>query len=179
MVSVLAFYSVDPSSNPAEVYSFFCKICFSKEQIINKKRPGLAHLKNWCKYFELISNFIFYIKNKIYEMTGKKQRKNGRHWMVMQRRFLYKKLQRKEVCINPEKLIVGRYTSIVSYLQTDSEKTKRIRKGEMYHKKKQEFRAQFERTITSNTRHQGFKSNSSVIYFVFIFFYDIIYQKWG
>ena len=87
----------------------------------------------------------------------------------MQRRFLYKKLQRKEVCINPEKLIVGRYTSIVSYLQTDSEKTKRIRKGEMYHKKKQEFRAQFERTITSNTRHQGFKSNSSVIYFVFIF----------
>ena len=39
----------------------------------------------------------------------------------------------------------------------------------MYHKKKQEFRAQFERTITSNTRHQGFKSNSSVIYFVFIF----------
>ena len=152
---------------------------FFKRTNNKQKEAGFGPFKNWCKYFELISNFIFYIKNKIYEMTGKKQRKNGRHWMVMQRRFLYKKLQRKEVCINPEKLIVGRYTSIVSYLQTDSEKTKRIRKGEMYHKKKQEFRAQFERTITSNTRHQGFKSNSSVIYFVFIFFYDIIYQKWG
>ena len=27
VVSVLDFYSVDPSSNPADVYSFFCKIC--------------------------------------------------------------------------------------------------------------------------------------------------------
>ena len=27
VVSVLAFYSDDPSSNPADVYSFFCKIC--------------------------------------------------------------------------------------------------------------------------------------------------------
>ena len=27
VVSVLAFYSDDPSSNPAEAYSFFCKIC--------------------------------------------------------------------------------------------------------------------------------------------------------
>ena len=27
-----AFYSGGPSSNPAETYSFFCKICVEKEQ---------------------------------------------------------------------------------------------------------------------------------------------------
>ena len=27
VVSVLAFYSDDLSSNPADAYSFFCKIC--------------------------------------------------------------------------------------------------------------------------------------------------------
>ena len=27
MVSVLTFYSDDPSSNPADAYSFFCEIC--------------------------------------------------------------------------------------------------------------------------------------------------------
>ena len=32
VVSVLDFYSDDPSSNPADVHSFFCKICVWKEQ---------------------------------------------------------------------------------------------------------------------------------------------------
>ena len=32
VVSVLAFYSDDPSLNPAAAYSFFCKICVWKEQ---------------------------------------------------------------------------------------------------------------------------------------------------
>ena len=32
LVSVLAFYSDNPSSNPANAYSFFCKICFWKER---------------------------------------------------------------------------------------------------------------------------------------------------
>ena len=41
VVSVLAFYSDDPSSNPAKVYSFFCNIVFE----MNEKRPGLAHFK--------------------------------------------------------------------------------------------------------------------------------------
>ena len=41
VVSVLAFYSDDPSSDPAEACNFFCKICVIKE----KKRPGLAHFK--------------------------------------------------------------------------------------------------------------------------------------
>ena len=32
VVIVLAFYSDDPSSNPAEAYSFFCKIVFEKNE---------------------------------------------------------------------------------------------------------------------------------------------------
>ena len=32
VVSVLAFRPYDPSSNPAEAYSFFCKINVRKEQ---------------------------------------------------------------------------------------------------------------------------------------------------
>ena len=39
VVSVLAFYSDNPSSNPAEAYSFFVQFEFEK----NKKRSGLAH----------------------------------------------------------------------------------------------------------------------------------------
>ena len=43
VVSKLAFYTDDLSSNTAEAYSFFCKILFEKNKKINKKRPGLAH----------------------------------------------------------------------------------------------------------------------------------------
>ena len=42
VVSVLAFYSDDPSSNPAEVYNFSV-ILLLKRTKINKKRPGLAN----------------------------------------------------------------------------------------------------------------------------------------
>ena len=38
MVSILAFYSDDPSSNPAEAYSVSVKCVFEKNE--NKKRPG-------------------------------------------------------------------------------------------------------------------------------------------
>ena len=44
VVSVLAFYSDDPSSNPAEVYNFSVKLLLKRTKI-NKKRPGLAHFK--------------------------------------------------------------------------------------------------------------------------------------
>ena len=44
MVSVLAFYSDNPSSNPAEVYNFSVKLLLKRTKI-NKKRPGLAHFK--------------------------------------------------------------------------------------------------------------------------------------
>ena len=50
VVTVLAFYSVDLSSNPAEVYSFNSVNCLKRTKI-NKKRPGLAHLKNIPKAF--------------------------------------------------------------------------------------------------------------------------------
>ena len=44
VVSVLAFYSDDPSVNPAEAYSFFCWIYVCKEK--NKQNETkLAHLK--------------------------------------------------------------------------------------------------------------------------------------
>ena len=42
VVSVLAFYSDNPSSNPAEVYNFSV-ILLLKRTKINKKRPGLAN----------------------------------------------------------------------------------------------------------------------------------------
>ena len=47
MVSVLAFYSDDQSSNPAESFQVFSvKFCLKRTKM-NKKRPGLAHfLKN-------------------------------------------------------------------------------------------------------------------------------------
>ena len=38
VVSVLAFFSDDPSSNPAEAYSFFCKIVFEKSE--NKQKEA-------------------------------------------------------------------------------------------------------------------------------------------
>ena len=44
VVSVLAFYSDHPSSNPTEACNFSVKLCL-KITKINKKRPGLAHLK--------------------------------------------------------------------------------------------------------------------------------------
>ena len=38
MVSVLAFYSNDPSLIPAEVYNFFCKIVVEKNE--NKQKEA-------------------------------------------------------------------------------------------------------------------------------------------
>ena len=38
VVSVLAFYSDDPSSIPAEVYNFFCKIVVEKDE--NKQKEA-------------------------------------------------------------------------------------------------------------------------------------------
>ena len=48
VVSVLAFYSDDPSSNPAESFSFFC--IFSKGTKIEEKRPRLAPPKQMLSY---------------------------------------------------------------------------------------------------------------------------------
>ena len=43
VVSALAYYSDNPSSDPADVYCFLLKFVFERTKI-NKKRPGLAHL---------------------------------------------------------------------------------------------------------------------------------------
>ena len=45
VVSVLSFYSDDLSLNPAEDNNFSQKM-FLKRKKMNKKRPGLAHLKS-------------------------------------------------------------------------------------------------------------------------------------
>ena len=42
VVSILAIYSDNLSSNPTEVYSFYSESC-SKTTKINKKGPGMAH----------------------------------------------------------------------------------------------------------------------------------------
>ena len=53
MVSALACYSDDPSSNPADTYSFFLYNLCLKRKKINKKKPGLAHLKKmFLEYFD-------------------------------------------------------------------------------------------------------------------------------
>ena len=41
MVSVLTFYSDDPSSNPAEVYNFSVKLLLKRTKI-NKKEAGVG-----------------------------------------------------------------------------------------------------------------------------------------
>ena len=59
VVSVLAFYSDDPSSNPAEVYNFSVKLLL-KRMKKKKQRPGLAHFKKRMDSFqaETYSYFI-------------------------------------------------------------------------------------------------------------------------
>ena len=54
VVNVLAFYSDNPSSNPAEVYSFSLKCCLKRTKI-NKKRSGLAHLTKLQRYYRSYS----------------------------------------------------------------------------------------------------------------------------
>ena len=44
MVSVLAFYSDDPSSNPAEVYNFSVKLLLKRTKI-NRKEAGVGPFK--------------------------------------------------------------------------------------------------------------------------------------
>ena len=54
VVSVLAFYSDDPSSNPAGYLNFL----YEKTKI-NKKRPSLAHLrKNMPDDYQLVGYII-------------------------------------------------------------------------------------------------------------------------
>ena len=51
MVSVLAFYSDDPSSNPDEVYNFSVKFLLKRTKI-NKKEAGVGPFKK--KYWRVL-----------------------------------------------------------------------------------------------------------------------------
>ena len=59
MVSVLAFYSNDPSSNPAEVYNVSVKLLLKRTKI-NKKEAGLAHFfkKKHRKLHDVVSKKV-------------------------------------------------------------------------------------------------------------------------
>ena len=50
VVSLLAFYSNDPSSNPAKVYSFFCNIVFEKNENKQKRGRVWPTLKKYYKW---------------------------------------------------------------------------------------------------------------------------------
>ena len=53
VVSVLAFYSDDPSSNPAEVYNFSVKLLLKRTKI-NKKEAGVGPFKKMCIIVDMI-----------------------------------------------------------------------------------------------------------------------------
>ena len=59
MVSVLAFYSDDPSSNPAEVYNFSVKLLLKRTKI-NKKEAGVGP-------FFLKKGNDFKVKSKLFQ----------------------------------------------------------------------------------------------------------------
>ena len=70
MVSVLAFYSDDPSSNPAEVYNFSVKLLL-KRMKINKKEAGVGpfFLKKRCfKYVPRASSEEFALNKFVNEL---------------------------------------------------------------------------------------------------------------
>ena len=58
MVSVLALYSDDPSSNPAKTYAFSLKFVFEKNEN-KKKEAGVGPLK-----------YVFKSSNHHYTMSG-------------------------------------------------------------------------------------------------------------
>ena len=54
VISVLTLYSDDPSSNPAEAYSFFRKIVFEKNKN-KRKEAGVGPLfLNWSRGLQII-----------------------------------------------------------------------------------------------------------------------------
>ena len=58
-VSVLAFNSEDPSSNPAEACSFFCKMFEKNEN--TQKRPGLVHLQKYVGQCKIVSHWFILV----------------------------------------------------------------------------------------------------------------------
>ena len=67
MVSVLAFYSDDPSLNPAEVYNFSVKLLLKRTKI-NKEEAGVGPFFKKKIYIKTISSFGNYCK--LYHLSG-------------------------------------------------------------------------------------------------------------
>ena len=75
MVSVLAFYSDDPSSIPAEVYNFFCKNIVEKNEnkqkeagvgpFLKKNKKNKHHLGTALELVTNSSNLNEYQSNRI------------------------------------------------------------------------------------------------------------------
>ena len=64
MVSVLAFYSDDPSSIPAEVYNFFCKIVVEKNE--NKQKE--AGVGPFFKKKIILESAVAFIQAYVFRM---------------------------------------------------------------------------------------------------------------
>ena len=67
VVGMLAFPSDNPSSNPAEVYSFFGKCCLKRTKI-NKTRPRLSHLFKKTVFLlrtKILRKKIFYLLTNV------------------------------------------------------------------------------------------------------------------
>ena len=73
MVSVLAFYSDDPSSNPAEVYNFSVKLLLKRTKI-NKKEAGVGPFFKYYFSRSIFNNLKlftdFYISGKCQIVAG-------------------------------------------------------------------------------------------------------------
>ena len=52
VVSVITYFSDDPSSDPGEVYSFYSVKCL-KQTNVSEKEAGMAHLKKSVELFSL------------------------------------------------------------------------------------------------------------------------------
>ena len=62
MVIMLALYSDDPSSNPAEAYSFFCKsVCLKRTKINKIRGRGWPFLKKHIRRAGSMSGLLHYM----------------------------------------------------------------------------------------------------------------------
>ena len=68
MVSVLAFNSDNPSSNPAEAYSFSVKIVFEKKRIKQKEAGDMSHFFKKGTY-----NHLNYTTSKGFDPRNRKK----------------------------------------------------------------------------------------------------------
>ena len=76
MVSVLSFYYDDPSSNPAEAYSFFLQDLCLKRTKIHQKEAGSAHLKKVLSVVDVVLEFKKNCPHRAANSRSRAQRTN-------------------------------------------------------------------------------------------------------